>query len=45
MLNFTLNFRYGVDGHARGSGDRQDSGCGAGVRHRCDKAVVATIIS
>ena len=45
MLNFTLNLRYAVDERARSTGERQGGGCGADVRDRCDKSVVATTIT
>ena len=44
MLNLTLNLRYAVDERARSSAIRLGGGCGASVRDRCDKHVVATII-
>ena len=45
MLNFTLNLPHAVDVRARSSGKRQGGGCGASVRDRCDKSIVAKIIS
>ena len=45
MLNFVLNLRSAVDERTRSEGDFQAGGCGKSARNRCNKVVVATIIS
>ena len=45
MLNLILIMQYALDVRTRSEEDRQGGSCSGGVRERCNKVVIATIIS